>query len=163
MFDINILAVASAGGMGFRGKSGPDKGEAIGGLKGEPFRFSGLIKIGAGLAFVVALSAGCSSKESASVIAPRTARAPLTEAEGRQLFAQVCASCHGVGGKGNGPRSAMLGGVPDFTDPNFQLGHEDVRIKQVIKEGSGRMPGFGMRFGVHEIDALTKVVRSFKP
>ena len=44
-------------------------------------------------------------------------------ADGAQIFADHCAACHGLSGKGDGPQSAGItqagGHVPDLTDPAF--------------------------------------------
>ena len=81
---------------------------------------------------------------------------------GLWTIARACASCHGLGGQGDGPRGRRLGVLPDFTSPDFQQSRTDAGIRAVIEEGRGRMPGFRQRFGQHELDVLIKMVRSKK-
>lgn len=88
---------------------------------------------------------------------------PLDAAQGRQLYNRVCASCHGMGGKGDGHRAGMLGPLPDFTDAGFHTQRTDAQLIEVMKAGKGRMPGFRIRYGEHEFNALVAVVRGFGP
>ncbi|MBI3280183.1 MAG: PQQ-binding-like beta-propeller repeat protein [Acidobacteria bacterium] len=55
-------------------------------------------------------------------------------ASGRELYARHCASCHRDDLKGTPPEFPSLAGIRDK--------HEDGEITRVIREGSGRMPGF---------------------
>ena len=93
---------------------------------------------------------------------PSKASAALDKAQAQQLFARACAPCHGLKGKGDGPRSRRLGPMPDFTTADFQSTRDDAAIRLAIDEGKGRMPGFKHRFGEHEINALVGMVRDKK-
>lgn len=67
---------------------------------------------------------------------------------GEHLFAQNCASCHGLaGGGGIGPR---LAGNPSAGDPEV--------VRRTVINGRGMMPGFGDRFDEGELEALTRYV-----
>jgi len=61
---------------------------------------------------------------------------------GKALFVKHCKSCHGIGGKGDGPKSNELN-TPcgDFTEKDFQS-QTDGTIFYKIKEGREDMPSF---------------------
>lgn len=74
---------------------------------------------------------------------------------GQKLFAQYCASCHGVDGKGNGPAaSALKNGVPDLTKipkvdgkfPGLRVMHAISGEKDIPAHGSKDMPVWGAIF-----------------
>jgi hypothetical protein len=53
-----------------------------------------------------------------------------------------CTPCHGLIGRGDGPRGAMLH-PPDMTNPTWQRVALDSEMEHTIKKGKGRMPAFG--------------------
>lgn len=55
---------------------------------------------------------------------------------------QSCASCHGMGGRGDGPTGRMIK-VPDLTRPDFQKDTSDEQIAEIIAKGRNKMPAFG--------------------
>ena len=71
---------------------------------------------------------------------------------------QSCASCHGSGGRGDGPNGRMMK-VPDLTRPDFQKGFSDDQIAEVIRKGRNQMPSFAS-LPPKVIDGLVKYVRS---
>ena len=51
-------------------------------------------------------------------------------------YTQVCATCHGAGGEGDGPGSAILDPKPaNFADAAFWAERDDALMVQVIREG----------------------------
>jgi len=57
-------------------------------------------------------------------------------AQGRELFLERCATCHGENGDGQGPGSAGLNPKPrDFRDPEWQRAVSDEHIERVIAYG----------------------------
>lgn len=61
---------------------------------------------------------------------------------GAKIFAQQCATCHGKGGKGDGPASQYLGKeLPDFTSAKFQS-QTDGELFWKISHGNAPMPTF---------------------
>ena len=69
-------------------------------------------------------------------------------AEGKQVFADTCAACHGAdGGGGSGPR---LQGEQAYTDP-------ELVVKQ-IREGGGGMPAFGDQLSEQELADVSAFV-----
>lgn len=92
-------------------------------------------------------------------------RAQATPAtEGRDLFANTCARCHGADGAGGLP---LFEGGPsprNFHEPAFQRSHSDMQIRMMIVNGKGSgMPPFGTTFTDAQLDALVAHVRSFDP
>jgi mono/diheme cytochrome c family protein len=66
-----------------------------------------------------------------------------------------CASCHGIGGKGDGPQGAMFK-PPDLT----QSKSDDETLFTTIKNGKGRMPKFDVPDDVAR--GLVLRVKSFR-
>lgn len=64
---------------------------------------------------------------------------PEREISGAKIFAQNCARCHGLDGKG----LPEVAGVRDLTDPGFMSTLGDERIRRTIRAGRPpNMPGF---------------------
>ena len=63
-------------------------------------------------------------------------------ADGKDLYARHCKSCHGGTGLGDGPKASTLDvGCGDFSSKKFQ-GTSDGEIFFQITEGKGKMPAF---------------------
>jgi mono/diheme cytochrome c family protein len=68
---------------------------------------------------------------------------PVSAARGEAIFMDHCALCHGVYGKGDGPRSAFFDPagqyIPDMTNPAVLAGR-DKQLIENISEGLHRLP-----------------------
>ena len=68
---------------------------------------------------------------------------PVSAARGEAIFMDHCALCHGIHGKGDGPRSAFFvsGGqyIPDMTTAEVLAGRDKELIEN-IREGLRRLP-----------------------
>jgi mono/diheme cytochrome c family protein len=71
-------------------------------------------------------------------------------AKGKEKFNQICASCHGEKGHGDGPAAAALNPKPrDLSDPKYVSTISDEQMFKTIKEGgaaigkSPLMPAWG--------------------
>lgn len=71
-------------------------------------------------------------------------------AKGKEKYNQICASCHGQGGKGDGPAAAALDPKPrNLSDPKYVSTLSDEQIFKTVKEGgaavgkSPLMPAWG--------------------
>ena len=63
-------------------------------------------------------------------------------ANGKDLWAKNCKSCHGTKGIGDGPKAAMLKTSPgNFTTPAFQAS-TDGELYYRLNMGRGEMPGY---------------------
>ena len=61
---------------------------------------------------------------------------PALKAEATKLFADRCARCHGLLGKGDGPEAKTLSPRPrNFADPSWQLAVPDALLEKVIVHG----------------------------
>jgi cytochrome c oxidase cbb3-type subunit 3 len=72
---------------------------------------------------------------------------------------QQCASCHGAGGKGDGPQGPMFKAA-DLTTPEWQGKVKDEDIVNSIQNGKGRMPKFDLPPDV--VKGLVVRIRSFR-
>ncbi len=72
----------------------------------------------------------------------------------------ACASCHGPGGKGDGPAGASVRAT-DLSSPSWQAKVSDQQVIDVIKKGRGRMPAFAT-LPEPALGALVKRIRTFK-
>jgi mono/diheme cytochrome c family protein len=86
-------------------------------------------------------------------------------AKGKTLFAVNCASCHGTGGRGDGPAAAALNPKPrNFTETYWRYGGGPARIVQTITNGS---PGTAMAafpsIPLEDRFAIAHYVRTLNP
>jgi len=90
--------------------------------------------------------------------------------QAKQMFAGVCAMCHGLDGTGNGPAAETLKPKPrNYTDAAWQASVTDEDLKMTILKGgqatgkSPSMPGNPQLEGQPEVlDGLVKIIRGFK-
>ena len=68
---------------------------------------------------------------------------PVSAARGEAIFVDHCALCHGLHGRGDGPRSAFFQTgvqfIPDFATPGYLTGRDD-QLMQSVREGLARLP-----------------------
>jgi mono/diheme cytochrome c family protein len=99
---------------------------------------------------------------------PKMAQADGSE-QAERMFATVCAVCHGMEGKGDGPGAANLNPKPrNYTDPKWQASVTDDDLKKTILLGgqgvgkSPMMPGQPQLKDQPEVlDGLVKIIRGF--
>jgi len=89
-------------------------------------------------------------------------------ADGRQVYAEACATCHGLDGRGVPEVSALLDmPLPNFSDCNFAAREPDLDWGAVIHDGGPArgfdpiMPAFGEALNDAERAAALAHVRSF--
>lgn len=88
-------------------------------------------------------------------------------ARGKASYDQMCASCHGPTGKGDGPAAAALNPKPkDLSDKKYVSGLKDDYMKKIIKEGgpavgkSAMMAPMGAALKDADIENVIAYVRS---
>lgn len=87
--------------------------------------------------------------------------------QGKKLYGQFCASCHGQTGKGDGPAAAALNPKPrDHTDKTYMSKMSDDEILKVIKNGgasvgkSPLMPPWGASLKDDQITDVIAYIRT---
>lgn len=82
-------------------------------------------------------------------------------AKGKELYTKFCKSCHGVAGKGDGPKSKELDTPSgDFTEKAFQVQTEG-EVFYKAKEGRNDMPSFKTKIADdNDLWAIVNYVRS---
>ncbi len=103
---------------------------------------------------------------SAAAFAAHPALAADADA-GEAKFKQLCATCHGPSGKGDGPASASLNPPPrDMSDGEWQESVDDQHIRTVIRDGGPAvdlaplMTAFGHTLDESDLDNLVAYIRS---
>ena len=84
-----------------------------------------------------------------------------TQAEAKHQFDSVCAKCHGADGRGGVPAAEGQPAPRNFRDPAFQSSRTDAELRNVIKNGKGPMPPFGVLFDDTQTTLLVSYIRSF--
>src|SRR5690625_1107577 len=86
--------------------------------------------------------------------------------DGAAKFKQLCATCHGDSGHGDGPASAALNPQPrDMTDHEWQESVDDDHIRTVINDGgaavglSPTMTAFGHALSEEDLDNQVAFIR----
>jgi len=84
-------------------------------------------------------------------------------AAGEELFAKICASCHGKDGKAQTPIARKLG-VKDLTQN--KLTEAEIK-KQIVEgkrdeQGKEKMPAFKTKLSDDEINSLVNVVKELR-
>jgi mono/diheme cytochrome c family protein len=84
-------------------------------------------------------------------------------ANGKDLWAKNCKSCHGAKGLGDGPKAATLKTFPgDFTSAAFQAG-TDGEIYYRMNKGRDEMPGYEKKIpDANDRWAMVAYMRTFK-
>lgn len=86
---------------------------------------------------------------------------------GEAKFKQLCATCHGQTGQGDGPASAALNPKPrDMSDSEWQESVDDEHLRTVIKDGgaavglSPTMTAFGHALSDEDVENIVAYIRS---
>lgn len=86
---------------------------------------------------------------------------------GATKFKQLCATCHGASGHGDGPAAVALNPKPrDMTDAAWQASVDDDHIRTVIKNGgaavglSPTMTAFGHALSEEDLDNVVAYIRA---
>jgi hypothetical protein len=144
-----------------------------------------LIGFALGMVVIVVSASALASEASIKIVELKWH--DIAQNDGGEMYSNLCASCHGMAGKGNGPAAAELSrGIPDLT--MLSSGNGGVFPKQFVAEtiyGGSRsithrnldMPNWGKQFmyvgrGWHSfprrnlanerVQALTKHVASLQ-
>ena len=107
---------------------------------------------------------------------PLAAQAAGDVAAGKAKFDLFCASCHGAGGKGDGPAAPKEPAPRDFTQGDFKYDADkdgkagsDADLALIIKNGAAAyggsplMVGWGAALQEADVQNIIAFVRSLKP
>lgn len=96
--------------------------------------------------------------------------APAVPKTPEQTFKDLCSTCHGMKGDGQGPAGVALKPKPaNFTDPEFWATRDKKHIEKVVREGgasvgkSPLMAPFGAGLSPDELSNLADYVMAFNP
>jgi mono/diheme cytochrome c family protein len=84
--------------------------------------------------------------------------------KGQQHYDTFCVACHGLYGRGDGPRVARLPTFPrDLSTADYQRQVSDAELLRIIAAGQGSMPGVGGLITTEPMQAITTYVRLLSP
>jgi len=121
------------------------------------------------LTLALVLAVGCGTKKEEHQAPPASPANPAAEQEAQSVFHNLCITCHGESGKGDGIAAANLDPKPrNYTDKAWQASVTDDQIRQIILNGGasvGKSPVMPaspqLKDKPEVVDALVKIVRSF--
>jgi mono/diheme cytochrome c family protein len=90
-------------------------------------------------------------------------RAVAQGPNGGSLFSQNCAPCHGAKGVPSKGMTQMYSGLKSFGDSAYMATLSADSIGAVIKNGVGKMKGYGSRFSAEQVAAIATFVKSLAP
>ena len=94
------------------------------------------------------------------VVASSAKAADLAAA--KKIYDAKCAKCHGLTGKGDGPKAKTLKKKPrDYTDKAEMSKLTDAKLKEEILDGKKPMPAFRSKIDEKTVDDLVAYVRTF--
>jgi mono/diheme cytochrome c family protein len=83
-------------------------------------------------------------------------------ANAKKIYEAKCAKCHGLTGKGDGPKAKILLKKPtNFTNTVEMAKHTDVELKQAILEGRKPMGAYKGKLSDKDIDDLVAYIHAF--
>ncbi len=99
----------------------------------------------------------------AGLLAAAWAGAPAPDlAAGKRVYADKCLRCHGVSGRGDGPRAESLERKPlDYTDKRKMDQIADGQLRTAILEGKPPMPAYKGKMSEKELQDVIAYIRTF--
>lgn len=83
-------------------------------------------------------------------------------ANGKKVYADKCARCHGASGKGDGPKADTLEKKPvDYTDKKKMSEFTDGQLKKVVLDGKQPMPSYKGKMSDKDLEDVTAYIRAF--
>jgi high-affinity iron transporter len=96
----------------------------------------------------------------ALLLAPPAGAADLEN--GKKIYTESCARCHGAEGKGDGAMATYLDPKPaNFTDKELMGQRTDAQLKEVILKGKAAMPAYEGTLGDSDVDDVVAQLRAF--
>jgi ubiquinol-cytochrome c reductase cytochrome c subunit len=141
-FSRNLLIVDNV--LGFRGvcRSGIDRIQFNMKCKEPRRRFSGYARSSLGLVFVMVVAVpACFCQQGSASPSP----------DGKQIFEQHCAECHGSRGEG-------ISAAITYAGPSLQAEHNPGKVMAAVEYGPEHMPRFEYVLSVEQIRAVANYV-----
>jgi mono/diheme cytochrome c family protein len=83
-------------------------------------------------------------------------------ANGKKVYQDKCARCHGDKGKGDGPKAETLEKKPaDYTDKKKMGEFTDVQLKKITLDGKQPMPAYEGKMSAKDLDDCIAHIRTF--
>lgn len=79
---------------------------------------------------------------------------------GSVLYSQNCSPCHGTKGVPSKGMASVYPDIKSFGDPAYQATLSADSIGGVIRNGFGKMKGYGSKFSEEEVAAMAQFVKS---
>jgi mono/diheme cytochrome c family protein len=133
---------------------GKPRGDISRGINSTTFRASVLAAALIGVCLVLVPSRAVQSANDNKAATQRSRDAGV-------IFAKSCATCHGKDGQAK-TFKAKFNHAPDLTDAKWQADVSDEHLFNSITNGKGKMPAFGKKLSVAEINGLVVYVRHLK-
>ena len=83
---------------------------------------------------------------------------PAIPIEPAAIYAQMCARCHGVDGRGD-PEMKKTVPVKDFSDPQFLAKTSYDEIARITMSGKNQMPPFGALLSAPKLQSVSGYVK----
>ncbi len=106
----------------------------------------------------VAIFAAILGLEAIGCSTPGDDPGPALPVDPAAIYAQMCARCHGLDGRGD-PELKKTMPVRDFSDPVFQTKGTSEDAARTIMAGRNQMPAFGGLLSPPKIQSLSGFVR----
>lgn len=82
-------------------------------------------------------------------------------ANGKKVYADKCARCHGITGKGDGPKAETLEKKPaDYTDKKKMSELTDAQLKKVALDGKSPMPAYKGKISDKDLEDVVAHIRT---
>lgn len=83
-------------------------------------------------------------------------------ANGKKVYLDKCARCHGNSGKGDGPKAETLEKKPaDYTDKKKMGEFTDAQLKKITLEGKQPMPAYQGKISDKDLEDAIGYIRTF--
>ncbi|HTP26927.1 MAG TPA: cytochrome c [Anaeromyxobacteraceae bacterium] len=82
---------------------------------------------------------------------------------GSALYSQNCSPCHGAKGVPSKGMVSVYPGLKSLGDSAYQASVSADSIGGVIRNGFGKMKGYGSKFSAAEVAAMAQFVKSLAP
>ncbi len=105
--------------------------------------------------------AGDEAPEKPAPATEKPAEAPA--ADGKAVFVDQCAKCHGEDGKGQ-TKMGQKFKIPDMTTSDWQGRHSFERVLEIVRDGIAdtKMKAYGKKLSAEQLDAVSKFVKALK-